>query len=83
MVVESMADYIKATGEDQPDMTVEILIDGEVQKTVKINSDNLFSFDNVLLLEGDAVTSGNHKIEVRRTGKGPVYFSAYLTNFTK
>jgi len=83
MVVESMADYIKATGEDQPDMTVEILIDGEVQKTVKINGENLFSFDNVLLLQGDAVTSGAHKIEVRRTGKGPVYFSAYLTNFTK
>ena len=83
MVVESMADYIKATGEDQPDMTVEILVDGEVQKTVKINGENLFSFDNVLLLEGDAVTSGNHKLEVRRTGKGPVYFSAYLTNFTK
>ncbi len=83
MVVESMADYIKATGEDRPDMTVEILIDGEVQKTVKINGENLFSFDNVLLLQGDAVTSGNHKIEVRRSGKGPVYFSAYLTNFTK
>jgi uncharacterized protein YfaS (alpha-2-macroglobulin family) len=83
MVVESMSDYIKATGEDQPDMTVEILVDGEVQKTVKINGDNLFSFDNVLLIEGDAVTTGNHKIEVRRTGKGPVYFSAYLTNFTK
>jgi hypothetical protein len=83
MVVESMSDYIKATGEDQPDMTVEILVDGEVQKSVKINGDNLFSFDNVLLIEGDAVTTGNHKIEVRRTGKGPVYFSAYLTNFTK
>ncbi|HQX48954.1 MAG TPA: MG2 domain-containing protein [Planctomycetaceae bacterium] len=83
MVVESMADYIKATGEDRPDMTVEILINGELQKTVKINGENLFSFDNVLLLQGDAVTSGNHKIEVRRSGKGPVYFSAYLTNFTK
>lgn len=83
MVVESMADYIKVTGEDRPDMTVEILIDGEVQKSVKINSENLFSFDNVLLLQGEAVTSGNHRIEVRRTGKGPVYFSAYLTNFTK
>ena len=83
MVVESMADYIKATGEDQPDMTVEVLVDGEVQKTVKISAENLFSFDNVLLIEGDAVTTGNHKIEVRRTGTGPVYFSAYLTNFTK
>jgi alpha-2-macroglobulin len=83
MVVESMADYIKATGEDKPDMTVEVLVDGEVQKSVKINGENLFSFDNVLLIEGDAVTTGNHKIEVRRKGKGPVYFSAYLTNFTK
>lgn len=83
MVVESMADYIKATGEDQPDMTVEILINGEVQKTVDINAQNLFSFDNMLLIEGDAVKSGTHKIEVRRKGKGPVYFSAYLTNFTK
>jgi uncharacterized protein YfaS (alpha-2-macroglobulin family) len=83
MVVESMADYIKATGEDQPEMTVEVLVDGEVQKTVKISAENLFSFDNVVLIEGDAVTSGNHTIEVRRTGEGPVYFSAYLTNFTK
>jgi uncharacterized protein YfaS (alpha-2-macroglobulin family) len=83
MVVESMAVYIKATGEDKPDMTVEVLVDGEIQKTVAINGSNLFSFDNVLLIEGDAVTTGSHKIEVRRKGKGPVYFSAYLTNFTK
>ncbi|MFN9719676.1 MAG: alpha-2-macroglobulin family protein, partial [Planctomycetota bacterium] len=83
MVVESMADYIKVTGEDQPDMSVEILINGEVQKTVEINAQTLFSFDNMLLIEGDAVTSGTHRIEVRRKGKGPVYFSAYLTNFTK
>lgn len=83
MIVEAMAEYIKATGEDQPDMTVEVVVDGQVQKTVKISGENLFSFDNSLVIEGDAVTSGAHTIEVRRTGEGPVYFSAYLTNFTK
>ncbi|MEZ6042019.1 MAG: MG2 domain-containing protein [Planctomycetaceae bacterium] len=83
LVIEAMADYIKATGEDQPDMTVDVVIDGQVAKTVTINADNFFSFDNSVLLEGDAVKTGQHKIELRRKGTGPLYFNAYLTNFTK
>ena len=83
MVVEAMADYLAATKEDQPNMTVEVFVDGNLQKTVKITPENLFSFDNVMLLEGDAVKTGAHKIELRRSGTGPVYFNAYLTNFTK
>lgn len=83
VVVEALADYITATGEGQPDMTVEVLVDGQLQKRVRINADNLFSFDNVMLLEGDAVSTGGRKVEIRRTGTGPVYFNAYLTNFTQ
>ena len=82
VVIEAFADYIKAAGEDKPDMTVRILIDGRQVKKVKIDGSNLFSFDNKLVLTGDEVTTGDHKIEVRRTGTGPVYFNAYLTNFT-
>ena len=82
MVVESMAEYIKVTGEDKPEMTVEILVDGQIRKTVDINPNNLFSFDNSLVLEGEDVTTGNHTVEIRRKGKGPVYLSAYLTNFS-
>jgi len=83
LVVEAMADYITATGEDKPDMMVEVYIDGTLQKKVRITPDNLFNFDNVMLLEGDAVKTGAHKVELRRTGSGPLYFNAYLTNFTK
>ena len=36
-----------------------------------------------MLLEGDTVKSGAHTIELRRSGGGPLYFNAYLTNFTK
>lgn len=80
--IEAMADYLRASGEDKPDMTVEILIDGRTYKEVRITPDNLFSFDNKLVLEGDAVRTGKHRVEVRRKGTGPVYFNAYLTNFT-
>lgn len=83
VVVEAMADYIKATGEDKPDMTIEVLVDGQLQKRVKVTGETLFSFDNVVLLEGDAVKTGAHKIELRKIGTGPLYFNAYLTNFTK
>ena len=82
VVIEAMADYIKASGEDAPDMLVEIFIDGKQVKEVKIDKDNIFSFDNKLILEGEKVAAGEHKIEIKRRGKGPVYFNAYLTNFT-
>ncbi|MCG3179041.1 MAG: hypothetical protein BIFFINMI_01372 [Phycisphaerae bacterium] len=82
VVVEAFADYLKATGEDKPDMTVRIALDGKQVKEVKISAENLFSYDNKLVLIGDAVTTGEHQVAVTREGKGPVYFNAYLTNFT-
>jgi uncharacterized protein YfaS (alpha-2-macroglobulin family) len=80
--VEAMADFLRASGEDRPDMTVEIYVDGKKHKEVKINADNLFTFDNKFVLFGDAVESGKHVIEFRKKGTGPLYFNAYLTNFT-
>jgi uncharacterized protein YfaS (alpha-2-macroglobulin family) len=80
--VEAMAEYLAASGEDRPDMTVEVWLDGRKHKEVKIDASNLFSFDNAFVLVGDAVDTGKHTLELRRRGTGPVYFNAYLTNFT-
>jgi len=63
-------------------MTVEMLVDGQVKKEVRITKDNLFTFDNKLVIEGTGITSGDHTVEIRRSGKGPVYFNAYMTYFT-
>ena len=52
--VEAFADFIKASGEDAPDMTLEILLDGKKVKEVKIDKSNIFTFDNKFLLVGDA-----------------------------
>jgi uncharacterized protein YfaS (alpha-2-macroglobulin family) len=80
--IEALAEYFVASGESQPDMTVEVWYDGKKQKDVKITAENLFTFDNQFTLSGAEVTSGEHKLELRRQGKGPLYFNAYLTNFT-
>jgi uncharacterized protein YfaS (alpha-2-macroglobulin family) len=80
--IEAMAEYMKASGEDRPDLSVEVYLDGRKHKEVKIDASNLFTFDNRLVLVGDAVDTGRHTLELRRKGTGPIYFNAYLTNFT-
>ena len=77
-----MADYLKASGEDKPDLTVEGWLDGKKLKEEKINAKNLFTFDPEVELTGKDVKSGKHTLEIRRKGTGPVYFNAWLTNFT-
>jgi len=80
--IEAFADYLAASGEDRPDMTLTVRVDGAPVKTVAINAGNLFSFDNRALLEGERLAAGAHRIELVRQGVGPVYFNAWLTNFT-
>ena len=82
LCIEAMAEYLKASGEDKPDMTVQVLLDGRLLKEARITPETLFTFDNRVVLEGQAVESGAHALEIRRTGRGPVYFNAYLTTFT-
>lgn len=80
--IEAMADYLRASGEEKPEMTVEVWLDGQLHKAVEITPATLFSFDNKLVLEGEAVKDGPHTVELKRRGRGPVYFNGYLTNFT-
>jgi len=80
--VEALGDFVKASGESKPDMTVQVLVDGKKRKEIRITADNLFTFDNVLHVRGDALDSGKHTVEIRRKGSGPLYVNAYLTNFT-
>ena len=82
LCVEAMADFLRASGEDRPEMTVELYLDGELQKAVEITAANLFTFDNKFVLSGEAVTDGQHVVELRKKGRGPLYYNGYLTNFT-
>jgi uncharacterized protein YfaS (alpha-2-macroglobulin family) len=82
VVVEAFADYLSASGEDQPDLTLDIYFDGIKKKSVKINAENLFVYDNKFVLDGTDIRTGSHTLTLRKTGKGPIYFNAYLDYFT-
>ncbi|HEY1068233.1 MAG TPA: alpha-2-macroglobulin, partial [Pirellulales bacterium] len=80
--IEAFAEFLKASGESRPTLTVEIFVDGKKHKEVQITPESLFTFDNSLVLEGAALDAGEHKIEFKKTGESPLYFNVYLTNFT-
>ena len=85
-VVEAFAAYLKATGEAAPTADVQIVLDGEVIHTASVTPETLFTYDGAAILTGDAVTSGEHVLSVRRaapagTDPGPLYFTARVTTF--
>jgi alpha-2-macroglobulin len=80
--IESLAEYLVASGEDKPDMTVEVWVDGEKHHETQITAETLFAFDGTFVLQGDAVQTGAHRIELKKRGTGPLYYNAYLSNFT-
>jgi hypothetical protein len=82
VVIEALADYMLASKEHAPDMKVSIYMDNNLIKTVAINKDNLFSFDNRVVLQGKHLSGGAHSIRIEKTGKGSLYYNAYLQYFT-
>jgi uncharacterized protein YfaS (alpha-2-macroglobulin family) len=82
VIVEAFADYLAASAEAHPDLTLEIYFNDTRMKTVRINPANLFTFDNQLILSGKDIPTGTQTIRLKKSGKGPIYFNAYLDYFT-
>ncbi|MBX3443160.1 MAG: alpha-2-macroglobulin [Planctomyces sp.] len=94
--IEALAEYLVASGEMSPNMLVEVWIDGERKQSVEITPEALFSFNNTFVVAGADLTDGEHVIELRKqpleqpvaggrvppAQPTPLYFNAYLTNFT-
>ena len=81
-VVSAFDSYLRATKEDRAEYTLEISLDGKLAKTVQIGKQDALALDNALVLEGDAVTAGDHVLTFVRKGQGAVYFNAYVSFFT-
>ena len=82
LVIEAFADFLQGSGESEPDVAIEVWIDGQQRQQVKVTKENLFSFENKLVIAGEELAAGEHTVEIRKQGESPVYFNGYLTNFT-
>ncbi len=82
MVVSSLAYHMKISKERRTNYDLEVLLDGKVIEEVHIDHTNLLSFNGEFVVEGAALSAGEHEITFRRIGQGAVYFNTYLEYFT-
>lgn len=83
LVIAAMVDYMQASGEANPDYHLTVNVDGQPVKDVHITKDNFFTFDNRVALYGLQVKPGPHTVTLQKDGAGALYYSAYLSYFTK
>ena len=83
LAVSALVEFMRATREVEPDYTLRVLLDGKPLKETKLTRKNMMTLDNRISLSGEQLTTGAHTLRFERQGPGAVYFSAYLTCFTK
>lgn len=83
LVIAAMTDYMQACGEAAPDYSIALSMDGKPVKDIKVTKENFFTFDNRFVLYGLQLKPGPHKITLNKHGQGALYYSAYVSYFTK
>ncbi len=82
LVVEAFADYLRASGEGSDNVQGEVWLDGKRLGSVAFTPETLFTAETTVKIAGNAVPAGKQKLEIKRSGNGPLYYSVYATNFT-
>ncbi|MBY0586039.1 hypothetical protein K2X85_02620 [bacterium] len=79
----ALADYLRATGELNPDLTIIVDIDGKEVRRSRVTRENLFTFDDELRIVAEELGTGTKEISIRTEGKGNCYWGAYATFFSQ
>jgi uncharacterized protein YfaS (alpha-2-macroglobulin family) len=81
LLLEILMEYIKIHGELDVDYVLTVSLDGEPIKEVKVDRDNIFTFDNKIKIE--KLATGKHKIKVEKKGVGNLNYQVLLNYFSK
>jgi uncharacterized protein YfaS (alpha-2-macroglobulin family) len=83
IVVLTLNDYLKISGELSPVLGYELLVNGKSITTKQITAGDALSAPSRFAIPRDAIRDGANEITIRRTqGTGPIYFSAEAKFFS-
>ncbi len=82
LIVEAFTDYLRATGENKNRVSGEVFLGEKRLGSFQFTPETLFTANGTIEIAGNAVPAGEHQLEIRKQGTGPVYYSVYSTNFT-
>ena len=83
IVVLTMNDYLRVSGELQPVLGYELLVNGNQIATKQISADDALSAPTKFAISREFLRDGANEITIRRrNGTGPIYFSAQAKFFS-
>lgn len=83
IVVLTMNDYLKTSGEIQTQLGYEVVVNGTTIATKQINAEDALSAPTRYEVPREIIRDGENRVVVRRkSGNGPLYFAAAATFFS-
>jgi hypothetical protein len=83
IVVLTLNDYLRASKELQPDLSYELLVNGNSVATKHITAADALGAPSRFAVSREFIRDGSNDIVIRRTsGSGPLYFSAEVKFFS-
>jgi uncharacterized protein YfaS (alpha-2-macroglobulin family) len=83
IVVLTMNDYLRASGELSPELEYELFVNGRSIARKKLSGAEVFNAPSKFVIETNLIKDGENLVRiVRRSGKGPIYFAANATFFS-
>ncbi|PYS71733.1 MAG: hypothetical protein DMF69_09415 [Acidobacteria bacterium] len=83
IVVLTMNEYLRASGEIQPSMSYELVVNGTSVATKQITAADALNAPSKFSISRELVRDGQNDITIRRTsGSGPIYFSSQVEFFS-
>jgi uncharacterized protein YfaS (alpha-2-macroglobulin family) len=75
ITVLAMNDYLRASGELQPEMSYELLVNGQSIAEKDLNADDIFTAPSVFTIDPALLKDGENEVRiVRSAGETPIYF---------
>ncbi len=82
-VIFALAEYMKKTDELNPDLNVTVHFTGGLRKAFHVTQKNLIFDQPEFVIPANLVKTGNKAMKISIKGHGKIYYSTYLTYFTK
>jgi uncharacterized protein YfaS (alpha-2-macroglobulin family) len=83
IVVLTLNEYLRSSGEIQPSISYELMVNGTAVATKQIAADEALSAPGKFTIPRELIRDGQNEITItRKSGSGPVYFSAQAQFFS-
>lgn len=81
LLIEILMEYLKTQGELDIDCKYEVYLDNKKIKEINVNKENIFTFNNKILV--DDISTGKHNLKIMKSGKGNLFYSVKIDYFSK